>query len=81
MCVEVGLDFLVTISSHTANLHEAFRVARGNLSAIIVELAIVDVVFVTCVESECVRSSLVGSVGSSWLVLLLLSRISQGLHS
>ena len=63
---------LRTIISHTTNLQEAFAVTAGDLCAIVIELAVVDILFVLCVDSvHIVLSGLLRGI-TSWL----LSRLS-----
>jgi hypothetical protein len=52
MCLKDDFGMLLTIIAHTANLQEAFAIAAGNLSAIVVKLAVIDVVFMLCVDRE-----------------------------
>lgn len=50
MRLKCDLCILLSVVAHTANLQEALAVAAGNLGAIIIELAIVDVVFMLSVN-------------------------------
>ena len=50
MRLKSDLCILLSVVAHTANLQEALAVTAGNLGAIIIELAIVDVIFMLSVN-------------------------------
>ena len=50
--LKCDLSALLSIITHTANLQEALAVAASDLGAIVVELAIIDVVFMLSVYAE-----------------------------
>ena len=50
--LKCDLSALLSIITHTANLQEALAVAASDLGAIIVELAIIDIVFMLSVYAE-----------------------------
>lgn len=52
MCLKDDFGMLLAIIAHTANLQEAFAIAAGDLSAIVVELAIIDVVLMLCIDRK-----------------------------
>ena len=49
---EADFLLLLAVIAHTANLYEAFAVDASNLGAVVVELAVVDVVLVLRVHLE-----------------------------
>lgn len=52
MCLKSDFCVLWAFIAHTANLQEAFAVTACDLGAIVVELAIVDVVLMLSVNRE-----------------------------
>ena len=50
MRLKSDLCILLSVVAHTANLQEALAVTAGNLGAIVIELAIVDVIFMLSVN-------------------------------
>ena len=56
MRLKATLRFLVAIIAHTANLYEALAVNTGDLGAIVVELAVIDVVLVLRVQFKRTRT-------------------------
>jgi len=81
---------LCTIVSHTTNLQEAFAITASNLCAVVIELAVVDILFVLCIDSmhvvlsgllRSIRTWLLGRLGATHdrtmhhLLLMLLSSV------
>ena len=58
--LKCDLSALLSIITHTANLQEALAVAASDLGAIIVELAIIDIVFMLSVYAEDIILPLIG---------------------
>ena len=70
MCFEDNLLRLLlsTVISHTTNLQEAFAVTASDLGAIVIELAVVDILFVLGIDFvHIVLSSLLRGI-TSWLL-------------
>jgi hypothetical protein len=74
--LESSFGLLLTVTAHTANLQEALAVTRSDLRSVVVELAVIDVVFVLSVESKDISGSLLGGIGS-----LLMATVSVASHS
>lgn len=67
MCLKSGICILLSIIAHTANLQETLAVTASNLRAIVVKLAIVDIIFMLRVYREhIVRLSLL----TAFIILL-----------